>query len=169
MTAMAARPTTYNGVPMRSRLEARFAAFLDRSGFTWEYEPRAFASEQGQYLPDFRVSDAGARSDMYVEVKGPDAGVVVLCGAMARMEIIHASEPRASLAFIVEQWLVPGSLEFMVMPWRGLGWMPGGVGLCKPAHRVHFWERDPELGPFPFCEHAIELGPIAAYLNPFAA
>lgn len=69
-----ARPTVYKGIQMRSRLEAGFAAWLDRYRFDWEYEPCAFASELGQYLPDFRLNDVFAswkekRVSMYVEVK----------------------------------------------------------------------------------------------------
>jgi hypothetical protein len=47
-TTLTARPTTNRGVQMRSRLEARYAAWLDRHGFTWEYEPRCYATEAGQ-------------------------------------------------------------------------------------------------------------------------
>jgi hypothetical protein len=51
--AIAARATTYRGIEMRSRLEARFAGVLDDLGVAWRYEPRALASRDGQYLPDF--------------------------------------------------------------------------------------------------------------------
>lgn len=54
-TTLRARPTTYKGVKMRSRLEAGYAQWLDRWDFTWEYEPECFASERWQYLPDFLV------------------------------------------------------------------------------------------------------------------
>lgn len=72
-----ARPTVYKGVKMRSRLEAGFAAWLDESRFTWEYEPCAFATEDGQYLPDFRLTDvtiswSAEPATIYVEVK-PDS------------------------------------------------------------------------------------------------
>lgn len=50
------RPTVYNGITMRSRLEARVAAWLSRNGFTWEYEPAAFKMDRGgEYLPDFAI------------------------------------------------------------------------------------------------------------------
>ncbi len=52
---MKGRATLYKGISMRSRLEADFAASMDRSGCTWKYEPKCFASEQGQWLPDFQV------------------------------------------------------------------------------------------------------------------
>lgn len=69
-----ARPTVYKGVQMRSRLEAGFAAWLDRYHFDWEYEPRAFASEEGQYLPDFQLSNVFVSwlenpATVFVEVK----------------------------------------------------------------------------------------------------
>lgn len=46
---MNAIPTMYNGLQMRSRLEARWAAFFDTVGWPWHYEPFDL---QG-YIPDF--------------------------------------------------------------------------------------------------------------------
>lgn len=76
MTAhMKARPTVYMGITMRSRLEAGFAAWLDEKHFDWEYEPCAFASPDGQYLPDFRLNDVFVSwrhepmATVYAEVK----------------------------------------------------------------------------------------------------
>lgn len=98
MTVIAARPTTYSGVEMRSRTEARFAAFLDRAGIVWRYEPQAFASKSGQYLPDFELRFDGPRPlrRVYVDVKGrePDDLVPLL----RRMTIIWDSRPTAVLA-----------------------------------------------------------------------
>lgn len=53
MTHIPARPTTYKGIQMRSRLEADYAASLDHQGYRWAYEPQCFASDAGQWLPDF--------------------------------------------------------------------------------------------------------------------
>src|SRR4051812_46238561 len=51
-----ARPTTYRGVVMRSRLETSVAAWLDRHQFDWTYEPERFATlAGGLYIPDFRI------------------------------------------------------------------------------------------------------------------
>lgn len=71
-----ARPTLYRGTLMRSRLEAGYAAWLDRLGFRWEYEPKAFAGAAGQWLPDFVLYEVftswmGKAVSVYVEVK-PD-------------------------------------------------------------------------------------------------
>jgi hypothetical protein len=38
MTNFKARPTTYKGVEMRSRLEAGFAMWLDERDLSWTYD-----------------------------------------------------------------------------------------------------------------------------------
>lgn len=47
----AAIPTVYKGVQMRSRLEARWAAFFDLMGYDWQYEP----IDLDGWIPDFSV------------------------------------------------------------------------------------------------------------------
>jgi hypothetical protein len=42
-------PTKYNGIQFRSRLEATWAAFFDRLGWKWEYEP----FDTNGWIPDF--------------------------------------------------------------------------------------------------------------------
>ena len=52
--------TTYHGYKFRSRLEARWAVFLDALALSWQYEPEGFILTDGtRYLPDFRVKDIG--------------------------------------------------------------------------------------------------------------
>lgn len=64
--------TYYNGYRFRSRLEARWAVFLDALGVRWEYEPEGFELPSGKwYLPDFRVDCYGTRGDIYDEVSFP--------------------------------------------------------------------------------------------------
>ena len=58
---IAAIPTLYRGRMYRSRLEARWAAFFDRLGWTYEYEP----FDLGKWSPDFLLTDL----DVLVEVK----------------------------------------------------------------------------------------------------
>ena len=55
--------TEYGGVIFRSQLEARWAAYFDRRGITWEYEPARFDG----WTPDFRLALDGAQ--IYAEVK----------------------------------------------------------------------------------------------------
>lgn len=109
-TPLKARPTVYKGVQMRSRMEAGFAQWCDRSALHWQYEPSAFASERGQYLPDFLVHVPvclGGNVSMrvaYVEVK-PDA---VFLGEdfhaiTDRMAIVFDSEPRTCLLAVTER------------------------------------------------------------------
>jgi len=106
MTVWAARPTTYKGIRMRSRLEARVAAELDVVPLPWTYEPRAFANERGQYLPDFEIppSDGGVRT-AYLEAK-PTVEAAFL--VMSRMQIIWDSDPEAELIIVL-----PGGLFFV--------------------------------------------------------
>lgn len=100
MTYIAARPTTYRGIKMRSRLEAHVASWLDREPFEgrWQYEPQAFANEHGQYLPDFYVD--APNGPMYIEVRPTlERGFL----AMERMQIIWDSDPSAILLLLVSE------------------------------------------------------------------
>ena len=64
-------PTTYAGVTFRSRLEARYAVFMDAVMINWEYEPeRVQLPGGGTYLPDFKTADGA-----YIEVKGAEANL----------------------------------------------------------------------------------------------
>lgn len=48
--------TNYRGYKFRSRLEARWAVYLDTVGFKWEYETEGFDLEGESYLPDFLIN-----------------------------------------------------------------------------------------------------------------
>jgi hypothetical protein len=66
MTKIEAIPTTYKGTQFRSRLEARFAEWLDLKGLTWIYEPPSeYFNKNGSYRPDFYLVNL----ELYVEVK----------------------------------------------------------------------------------------------------
>jgi len=46
--------TYYKGRYFRSRLEAKWAVFMDELNVVWEYEPEGYKNEDGEcYLPDF--------------------------------------------------------------------------------------------------------------------
>lgn len=71
------KETLYKGLRFRSRLEARWAVFLDSLGVEYEYEPEGFnLPGVGAYLPDFRVMCHATRGyeaapfPLYIEVKG---------------------------------------------------------------------------------------------------
>ena len=55
--------TEYGGTVFRSQLEARWAAYFDRRGIAWEYEPARFDG----WTPDFRLVLNG--DGVYAEVK----------------------------------------------------------------------------------------------------
>jgi len=70
-----AKPTTYANILFRSRLEARWAVFLDFTPniLNWTYEPQTFKLPNGwEYTPDFLVEafrDDGGQHSFYMEVK----------------------------------------------------------------------------------------------------
>lgn len=103
--ALQARPTVYNGIQMRSRLEAGFAVWLDRWKVEWTYEPRAFADATGQHLPDFTLEDVrvlGAVEPLYIEVKPGSFDVrKERPWLISRAEMIKSSEPRANLGVAI--------------------------------------------------------------------
>jgi len=107
-----ARPTVYRGIQMRSRLEAKAAAELDKHGLSWRYEPWAFGDAEGQYLPDFAVATSkpsvvGKACDKcrafdiryWVEVKPRSvmADALALMRARTRLLIVRSSVPNARL------------------------------------------------------------------------
>jgi hypothetical protein len=101
-----ARPTLYKGIRMRSRLEADYAAALDRMGYDWKYEPVCFGGEAGQWLPDFLIIKDGDK--VFVEVKpvslldrqkGESEYDVIgrIDQILTRMSVTWLSEPDAHL------------------------------------------------------------------------
>lgn len=58
--------TVYKGYKFRSRLEARWAVFLDALGIKWEYEKEGFDLNGVWYLPDFWLPDY----EYWLEIKG---------------------------------------------------------------------------------------------------
>ncbi len=108
MTNNKSRPTIYNGIQMRSRLEATFAQHCDATGASWVYEPVCFADERGQYLPDFRLDIATER--IYIEIKPTET---VAAAALESMKRIWSSEPTAHLAVMY---------QLKAISWEGHSW-----------------------------------------------
>ncbi len=77
-TAVTGIETTYAGTLFRSRLEAKWAAFMTALGWNWTYEP----FDANGYIPDFVVS--GERP-ILIEVK-PSVGVKEMEGYVPRLE-----------------------------------------------------------------------------------
>lgn len=89
-------PTVYNGFTFRSRLEARWAVFLDGISLRWEYEPEGYQLPSGWYLPDFWLPDRG----VFVEVKSENGRTAAarkkcfeLCDATGSPVVITGGVP----------------------------------------------------------------------------
>jgi hypothetical protein len=130
-TTLKARPTTYNGIKMRSRLEAGYAQWLDGWDVEWTYEPQCFAAADGQYLPDFRLDGVvvpirpGAA--VYVEVK-PSLASLDMDALWRRMSIIKGSDPDCVLLLQVPggRGLVAGRSRITDEPvWADATWLFG--------------------------------------------
>ncbi|MFB7555347.1 hypothetical protein [Streptomyces brevispora] len=61
--------TRYAGHRFRSRLEARWAVFMDHMGIPWDYEPQGYVVDGTPYLPDFLVYP-GQEGQFWLEIKG---------------------------------------------------------------------------------------------------
>ena len=57
--------TNYRGYRFRSRLEARWAVFMDAAAIPWEYEAQGFNLGGVYYLPDFWLP----RDQIFLEIK----------------------------------------------------------------------------------------------------
>lgn len=64
-TMVKAIDTIYNGYKFRSRLEARWAVYLDTIGISYEYEKEGYDLDGVLYLPDFWLPQV----NMFAEVK----------------------------------------------------------------------------------------------------
>lgn len=95
--------THYKGYRFRSRLEARWAVFMDALRVKWEYEVEGYDLEgAGRYLPDFWLPDLGC----WAEVKGEPAKMKSIA------KLLALSEERPIHIF---------SGTFDEMGWKGAG------------------------------------------------
>jgi hypothetical protein len=104
-------PTLYNGVQFRSRLEAKWAAFFDLMGLSWEYEP----IDCDGYIPDFLVF--GDNQSALVEIKpepvfDPDSRQTTQGRAAAKALGYH-------FIVLTERWRSHAKIE----QWKQCGWI----------------------------------------------
>lgn len=115
--------TEWGGWKFRSRLEARWAIFMDRAGVQFEYEPEGFETEAGRYLTDFYLPEHRT----WLEIKPR----IELVTEYERKRIIAlgsataASTDEMMLVLVGEPWVgkyaiyrvTDGELKFSASPW----------------------------------------------------
>jgi hypothetical protein len=122
------QPTTYKGIQMRSRLEARWAAFFDNIGWQWEYEPF-----QGRnYIPDFVIV---GDDPFVVEVK-PDTKLAELTQYAPRIKAALSGQWR-------HDFLIVGSTPFPTATTTTVCW----DSTChRPAGILAEWNDEYDFG-----------------------
>jgi len=137
--------TYYNGHHFRSRLEARWAVFMDALNLGYRYEAEGYELDGLHYLPDFYIP----AWDAFLEVKPllPDDGAI-----LKAMRLARASTRRV---FMLIGEARPAGYDV----WRwgltlrsGVVWNPGLVWCACAQHGV-------QLHPWPAFaddEHRIE-------------
>lgn len=104
MQAMTPLITHYNGFKFRSRLEARWATYLDALGVIYDYEREGFSigtTPKTRYLPDFWLP----RLESWLEIKpdtpeGPTREELTKCHFLAQarrttqMDFLPKDTPR---------------------------------------------------------------------------
>jgi hypothetical protein len=173
-----ARPTLYKGIQMRSRLEADYAAGLDRQGISWEYEPDCFAGPDGQWLPDFRAQTFvdGRHVTHLLEIKpayqlklGDGEGQADVTGRvdaiLERMKVAWLSQPDVTLqlafctfgdpvpdlviaAKIDTAWQVQARGIWCPLLWSGMGQLSTLNDFALGRSEVSLWT-PPSFSPSP--------------------
>ena len=103
--------TLYKGFRFRSRLEARWAVFLDELKADWTYEPEGFDLEGTWYLPDFLVKDW----NVWIEVKGS----VPTDDEKEKCQLLAAASGKRVLLLIGEPWTESDSSSYGITLFTG--------------------------------------------------
>jgi hypothetical protein len=91
--------TEYNGILMRSKLEADYAAALDRIGADWEYEPRYFGEKGNRWLVDFLVNG------VWTELKPAGSfGPAAISAQLRRIAVVWEEDPDATVRLTLWQY-----------------------------------------------------------------
>lgn len=115
-----AKPSIYRDITFRSRLEARWAVYLDLRGIEWEYEPftyiytnEAFPSARERYTPDFYWVHNKQVTVLEVKPKYPNRDTIKHLQAIA---VLLKEEETKPISFLlgygsIYQSLVPQMLK----------------------------------------------------------
>jgi hypothetical protein len=120
--------TRYRGYRFRSRLEARWAVFLDALGIEWGYEVEGYHLPDGQmYLPDFWLPEV----ETFIEVKP----------AMRRLPYLEAMNEKAAQIGISSRILIsyglPGERGHEIYPFSRNHYIDEKQGECVECF-THF-------------------------------
>jgi hypothetical protein len=163
--------TRYGGYRYRSRLEARYAVFMDVLGIPFEYEKEGFnLGSAGCYLPDFFIPHSAPYGDtlidlsMWLEIKGemPEQDEI--------QKMIALSQMTGQTGFIM--YGLP-SQNHVIEVYRN-GFDMGGSGAKSMGKIIPYtpmedliWfitNRSPIMGPMiPFIYRAVEAAKSARF------
>lgn len=115
-------PTLYANVLMRSRIEAKWAAFFDLLGWPWEYEQLDLAG----YIPDFILPFSAGR--LLVEVKSTEEDIDI---AKAKIEASGWEHE----ALIVVSAATPEIGAFLELNTDAFSWADAGLFFCLNCGR----------------------------------
>ncbi len=128
--------TSYKGYRFRSRLEARWAVFFDAKGIEYEYEPNAYQTSLGGYLPDFYLPNFN--DGVFVEVK-PRGGFLgdalqkcleLSIGTKTPCMLAEGSPDDVYYAILDPEY----TRNWPVEPWNG-----ALMGTFCPRYPARFW------------------------------
>ncbi len=92
------RKSTYKGIEFRSKLEVKFAWWLDDMGEQWRYEPRIYGPKGRGYLPDFEI--LGTDRPTFIEIKPT---LALAERAKSKVSVIWEYEPRAVIVIATRE------------------------------------------------------------------
>lgn len=127
--------SVYRGVTFRSRLEARWAALFDHYSVLWAYEPDAYDTPSGLYLPDFYLPAL----DCFVEVKpGPgmfdEAAVLAVATQTGKQFLILDSPVIACRSYPLLDYFERVDSADFVASWTDMSWCMSEKYLGKQPH-----------------------------------
>lgn len=123
--------TRYKNCRFRSRLEARWAVFLDAVKVPWEYEKEGFSLPSGAYLPDFWISNPMPEwpyAGYWLEIKPSNVSAADLAAAQQKMAELTESTKHTShilcgtpedckayfYNFYQQKWILDNDIEYPV-------------------------------------------------------
>jgi hypothetical protein len=141
---MRAKRTEYNGLTFRSRLETRWATFLDALQVPWEYEPEKVDLGELRYIPDFWLPSLAAWLEIKGEIVSDPAGLTIV----QKCEGIARTTGRACILAFYD----PLAAKCAVFFPTGQMYGRAHFSLCPICSHLGVWIRD-ETGAAILCPH----------------